>query len=116
MRLKYLVKKSYNPNFCKSIHEFSYIVSNGKVINDPNSKGTDKVLIGNKSSNNIINKANDPNNIMNAKEIKEKKNRSLNKNYKSQKEINNKDKDNIHINEDSDEDSGDSFGLDNNSD
>ena len=116
MRLKNFVKKNYNPNFCKSIHEFSYIVSNGKVINDPNSKGTDKVLIGNKSSNNIINKANVPNNIINEKEIKEKKHRSVNKNYKSQKEINNKDKDNIHINEDSDEDSGDSFGLDNNSD
>ena len=111
-----LVKKRYNPNFCKSIHEFSYLISNQKVINDFNSKESGKVLIGNKSSSNIINKNNDSNNIMNEKEIKEKKHRSVNKNYRSQKEINIKDRNRLHINEDSAEDLGDSFGLDNNSD
>ena len=113
---KNLVKNSYNPSLCKSIHEFSYLVSNGKIIKESNSKESGKVLKANKSSSNIINKNNDPNNIINKEEIKKKKNRSVNKNYTSHKEINIKNKNRLHINEDSDEDSGDSFGLDNNSD
>ena len=105
-------KKNYAP-LCKSIHEFSYIVSNGKAIKEFNPNESGRVLLGNKSTKNISNKNDDTN--LNDNEIKKKKNKSVNKNiiFKSKKDSN---KDNNNNNDDSEEESGDSFGLGNNSD
>ena len=112
-------KKTNNSNgqFSKSIHEFSYIVSNGAVIkesssndiglNTKNSKGSissDKVKKVNKLGKNKnlgIIKTNSVNEIATKNNLIK----------------DNKENENINCNEDSDEDSGDSFGLDeNNSD
>ena len=113
------VRNNYGPKFCKSIHEFSYIVSNGSgnVIKESNSS---QVLLSNKSTTNmtINNKISDLKNTIDEKEIKKKKTKSVNKRsiFKDKKESLNDNKDNINNNEESDEDSGDSFGLENNSD
>ena len=112
-------RNNYGPKFCKSIHEFSYIVSNGSgnVIKESNSS---QVLLSNKSTTNmtINNKISDLKNTIDEKEIKKKKTKSVNKRsiFKDKKESLNDNKDNINNNEESDEDSGDSFGLENNSD
>ena len=107
-------KKNYAP-LCKSIHEFSYIVSNGKLIKESNPNESGRVLLGNKSTKNIITKNDDSN--LNDNELKKKKNKSVNKNiiFKIKKDSNNKYNNN---NDDyySEEESGDSFGLGNNSD
>ena len=111
------IKNNYGPKFCKSIHEFSYIVSKGNVIEESNSR---QVLLGNKSTTNmtINNKISDLKNTIDEKEIKKKKTKSVNKRsiFKDKTESLNDKKDNINNNEESDEDSGDSFGLENNSD
>ena len=130
-------KKNYGTQMCKSIHEFSYIVTNGSTVKESSPNGPEKLMLsGNKSTKNVNVKKNinenSPNNIninLGEKEITKNKNKSVNKRkvYKDKKEnldknINDKeninlekDKDNIN-NEESDEDSGESFGLDNNSD
>jgi hypothetical protein len=112
------IKNNYSPKFCKSIHEFSYIISNGKAIKESNPNESQKVLTGNKSTTNINNIVNNLNNHIDDKETKKKKTKSVNKNsdLSLKKDRNNKEKDNMNYNEESDEDSGDSFGLDNNSD
>ena len=108
------VRNNYGPKFCKSIHEFSYIVSNGSgnVIKESNSN---QVLLSNKSTTNmtINNKISNLKNTIDEKEIKKKKTKSVNKRsiFKDKKESLNDNKDNINNNEESDEDSGDSFGL-----
>ena len=111
------IKTNYGPKFCKSIHEFSYIVSNGNVIKESNSN---QVLLPNKSTTNmtINNKIRDLKNTIDEKEIKKKKTKSVTKRsiFNDKKESQNENKDNINNNEESDEDSGDSFGLENNSD
>ena len=113
------IKNNYAPKFCKSIHEFSYIISNGSgnVIKESNSN---QILLGNKSTTNmtINNKISDLNNAIDEKETKKKKTKSVNKRsiFKDKKESHNDNKDNINNNEESDEDSGDSLGLENNSD
>ena len=123
-------KNNYGPKLCKSIHEFSYIVSNGAIIKESSSNEQGRMVTGNKSSKNInINTS--PNNNIDTQELKKSKNKSVTKRnvYKIKKDSidNNKDnskdnnidynktKDNVN-NEESDEDSGESFGLDNNSD
>ena len=108
-------KKMFAP-LCKSIHEFSYIVSNGNAIKESNSNEFGRVLLGNKSTSNLNNKNNNSN--LNEKELKKKKNKSVNKKsiFKDKKDIRYENKDNINNNDNSEDDSGDSFGLDNNSD
>ena len=106
---------NYRPNFFKSIHELNYLISNQKHINK---KESGKVLLGNKSTSNINNKINTLSNYIEDKEINKKKTKSVNKrnSMKDKKASNIKEKDNKNNNKESDEDSGDSFGLDNNSD
>ena len=106
-------KNNYGPKFCKSIHEFSYIVSNGTIIKESSSNEQGRVLLSNKSTNNI----NISKNNLDDKDLKKKKTKSVNKRniFKDKKENIDINKDNINI-EESDEDSGDSFGLENNSD
>ena len=109
---------SMGPNLCKSIHEFSYIVSNGTVIKESSSSEPANSFKNNKTSTSSdkINKTN-----------LEQKNVGLMKKTNSVNEIaiqnniskidnKNDTKENLNGNEESDEDSGDSFGLDNNSD
>jgi hypothetical protein len=118
-------KNNYGPKFCKSIHEFSYIAPNASIIKDSSSNDQVKTLSGNKSTKNLNITTN---NNIDTQEIKKSKNKSVTKrnvfksttenndNKKDNNKVNNnKDKDNI-TNEDSDEDSGESFGLENNSD
>ena len=124
-RLKYqkyfgLVEKKNTPNLnqniCRSIHEFSYIVSKGTVIKESSSNEPVNDIMNNKISisRDKINKVNDKKNIGIMKKTKsvnkiEKRIQKDNKNYDNNKE-------NINCNEDSEEDSGDSLGLGNNSD
>ena len=94
------------PRLSKSIQGFNYIVSDQDIIKDPNME-EGKLIIGNLSTNNI--------------KYIYKKTKSVNKlRVHSEKignkedDVNIKDEKNKEIN--SDEDSGDSFGLGNNSD
>ena len=107
------INHKYSNNFCKSIHEFSYNISNGKLSKESNLNESGKVLQTNKSSSNIKKKSNETN-----KEIKKIKTKSANKrrSYNKQNKNITNEKDNVNNNEESDEDSGDSLGLDNNSD
>ena len=107
-------KNNYAPKFCKSIHEFSYIISNGNNTKGSNQNELKRDLLENKSTKNINNsKMDNSGNEFNDKEIKKKKTKSVNRRriFEKKDSINN-----LNNNEESDEDSGDSLGLDNNSD
>ena len=107
-------KNNYAPKFCKSIHEFSYIISNGHNTKESNQNELKRDLLENKSTKNINNsKMDNSGNEFNDKEIKKKKTKSVNRRriFDKKDSINN-----LNNNEESDEDSGDSLGLDNNSD
>lgn len=107
-------KNNYAPKFCKSIHEFSYIISNGNNTKESNQNELKRDLLENKSTKNINNsKMDNSGNEFNDKEIKKKKTKSVNRRriFEKKDSINN-----LNNNEESDEDSGDSLGLDNNSD
>ena len=114
---------SIGPKFCKSIHEFSYIVSNGTVIKESSSNENAEVNLKNIKASTSSDKINKVNNKLDKKNVNIKKINSVNE-ILTQKELSkqgskeeNKAKDNNNCNEDSEEDSGDSFGLeDNNSD
>ena len=110
-------KNNYIPRYCKSIHEFSCIISNKNANKETNGE-LRKSFSGNKSFKNI-NNSGVKNTELNEKELKKKKTKSVNKKgyYKDKKSNTLNEKDNINENnDDSDEDSGDSFGLDNNPD
>ena len=111
-----MVPKKNNPNnlgpkFCKSIHEFSYIVSNGTVIKESSSNENTGLNIKNQSSTSS-DKVNKVNNL-DKKNIGIKKINSVNE-ITPQNNIkkDNKENENGNGNEDSEEDSGDSLGLD----
>ena len=107
-------KNNYAPKFCKSIHEFSYIISNGHITKESNQNELKRDLLENKSTKNINNsKIDNSGNEFNDKEIKKKKTKSVNRRriFDKKNSLNN-----LNNNEESDEDSGDSLGLDNNSD
>ena len=110
--------KTVGPKFSKSIHQFSYIVSNGTVIKESSSNeiadmntrnmkvstSSDKINKSNKLDkvNTGMVKTNNVNKIITQNKINNDNNKENNK--ENEKECN----------EDSDEDSGDSFGLDDN--
>ena len=111
-----IADKKNNPNnlgpkFCKSIHEFSYIVSNGTVIKESSSNENTGLNIKNQSSTSS-DKVNKVNNL-DKKNIGIKKINSVNE-ITPQNNIkkDNKENENGNGNEDSEEDSGDSLGLD----
>ena len=113
-------KKNSNnlgPNYSKSNHEFSYIVSNGTVIKESASNESTSNLRNNKVSISS-DKKNKKNNLDKLNIGMMKKTNSLNEISNQNNKDENKDdnKENINCNEDSEEDSGDSLGLDNNSD
>ena len=111
-------KNNYAPKLCTSIHEFSYLISNDNNTKESNPNESNRILLGNKSTKNMNNsKIDNSGNELNENGIKKKKTKSLTKNrlFNKKNSINN-DKNDINNNEDSDEDSGDSLGLDNNSD
>ena len=115
-------KKNMNnmgPNLCKSIHEFSYIVSNGSVIKESSSSEPANNFKNNKISTSS-DKINKTNNLDKKNVGAIKKTNSVNEivvqNNISKADSKNDNKENLNGNEESDEDSGDSFGLDNNSD
>ena len=113
------IKNNYGPKFCQSPNEFDNEIPNDTVIEGSNLNKSKKILLGNKSTTDVNNSVNNLNNHIHEKEMKKKKNKSVNKksalNLKQDKSNNDKDN-NMNYNEESDEDSGDSFGLDNNSD
>ena len=100
--------------FSKSIQEFSYIVSNGAVIKESSSKDLNLKVIKESTSSDKINKKNK----LDKKNMGIKKINSVNEivTHNTNKEDNksgNKENENVNINdEDFEEDSGDSFGLD----
>ena len=115
-------KKNANnmgPNLCKSIHEFSYIVSNGTVIKESSSSEPANSFNNNKTSTSS-DKVVKTNNLDKKNIGSMKKTNSVNEivvqNNISNADSKNDNKENLNGNEESDEDSGDSFGLDNNSD
>ena len=104
--------RNLGPKFCKSIHEFSYIVSNGAVIKESSSNELTEMKAKNvscdkkgidKNKNLEIKKINSANELV----TQEKK-------FKKDKKENNKENENANFNEESDEDYGDSLGLDDN--
>lgn len=107
------INHQYCNNFCKNIHEFSYNISNGQFNKESNLNESGRNLQTNKSSSNIKNKNKEKN-----KGIKKIMKKSINKrrSYNDQNKNFNNEKENVNNNEESDEDSGDSFDLDNNSD
>ena len=116
------VASNLGPQLCKSIHEFSYIVSNGAVIKE-SSSNENAEMIKNKNSSTSSDKINKTKNKLDKKNnLGIKKTNSLNEiatqnKLKKDSKEDNKENENININEESEEDSGDSFGLeDNNSD
>ena len=107
-----------NNNLCKSIQEFSYMVSNGTVIKESSSQEiTDKNIkknIKESTSSDKINKKNK----LEKKNLEMKKRNSANEcvthnKIKEENKIMNKENENVNINcnPESEEDSGDSFGL-----
>ena len=109
-------KNNLTNQLCKSIHEFSYIVSNGTIIKESSSNEPAEINIKNNkysiSSDKINKKFN--------KNVGLKKINSVNviktqNNIKKEPKEYIKEKENSN-NEESDEDSGDSLGLGNNSD
>ena len=108
------------PKLCKSIHEFSYIVSNGAVIKESSSNENAEINVSNNkdsASSDKINKINK----LDKRNLGVKKNNSVNEKGKQNNQKNlkkesnkedNKENENLNANEDSEEDSGDSLGLD----
>ena len=111
-----IAEKKNNPNnsgpkFSKSIQEFSYIVSNGAVIKESSSNENTELNLKNKSSTSSdkISKANN----LDKKNRVIKKINSVNEiTPQNQIKKDNKENENTNGNEDSEEDSGDSLGLD----
>ena len=110
-------KTNSNGQFSKSIHEFSYIVSNGTVIKESSSNDVGLVTKESKGSTSS-DKVKKVNKLGKKKDLGIIKTNSVNEIATKNKLIkDNKENENINCNEDSEEDSGDSFGLDeNNSD
>ena len=109
---------SSGPKFCKSIHEFSYIVSNGAVIKESSSNEPAEINIKNVKGSTSSDKIN-KNNKLDKMNTGIKKTNSVNEmvnqnNVKNDNKEDNKENENANCNEDSDEDSGDSLGLDDN--
>ena len=108
-----------NNKFCKSIHEFSYIVSNGTVIKESSSNEPTEINIKNNKcsiSSDKINKLKKFDKNVGLKKINSVNEINIQNNIKKEsKDISNKEKTNSNV-EESDEDSGDSLGLGNNSD
>ena len=105
---------------CKSIHEFSYIVSSGSIIKESSSNEPNEINIKNNKysiSSDKINKkfAKDKNKYIGMKKINSVSEINIQNNIKKESKDNIKEKTNSNV-EESDEDSGDSLGLGNNSD
>ena len=102
---------------CKSIQEFSYIVSNGTIIKESSTNANAEINIRNNKGSTSSDKNNNINNL-DKKKLGIKKNKSVkeivNQNNLKKEIIkeDNKENENLNMNEDSEEDSGDSLGLD----
>ena len=113
-------KNNLTNQLCKSIHEFSYIVSNGSIIKESSSNEPNEINIKNNKysiSSDKINKkfAKDKNKYIGMKKINSVSEINIQNNIKKESKDNIKEKTNSNV-EESDEDSGDSLGLGNNSD
>ena len=64
----------FNNKFCRSIHEFSYIVSNGTVIKESSSNGKNEINFKNNEYNNLMNKKKEIYLILQKERKKKKKN------------------------------------------
>ena len=108
-----------NNKFCRSIHEFSYIVSNGTVIKESSSNNQSEINFKNNKcsiSSDKINKIKKFDKNTELKKINSVNEINIQNNIKKDsKDFKNKEKENSNA-EESDEDSGDSLGLGNNSD
>ena len=107
---------NFGNKFYKSKHEFSYIVSNGTTTKDSASNGSTNDIRNNKGS--ISSDKNNKKNNLNKVNIEMiKKTNSVKKisNQDNKDENKEDNKKNNNCNDDSEEYSGDSFGLDNNS-
>ena len=109
--------------FSKSIQEFSYIVSNGTVIKESSSNNNAEINVKNIKTSTSSDKIKKYNKLDKNKNMGMKKINSVNEMVKQKKDKkektkeDNKENENINANEESEEDSGDTFGLeDNNSD
>ena len=108
------------PKFSKSIHQFSYIVSNGTIIKESSSHENAEVNSKEIKLSTSSDKINKVSNKLDKKNLNIKKinsvNEIINKNGPSKQNSKEENKENeyINCNEDSEEDSGDSFGLDDN--
>ena len=109
-------KNNLTNQFCKSIHEFSYIVSNGAIIKESSSNEPGEINIKNNKcsiSSDKINKKFNKN--VGLKKVNSVNEINITNSFKKDTKDNIKEKTNSNI-EESDEDSGDSLGLGNNSD
>ena len=108
-----------NNKFCRGIHEFSYIVSNGSVIKESSSNNQAEINFKNNKcsiSSDKINKIKKFDKNIGIKKINSVNEINIKNNIKKDsKDFNNKEKTNSNEDE-SDDDSGDSLGLGNNSD
>ena len=108
-----------NNKFCRSIQNFSYIVSNGTVIKESSSNNQSEINFKNNKcsiSSDKINKIKKFDKNVGLKKINSVNEINIQNNIKKEsKDFNNKEKANSNE-EESDEDSGDSLGLGNNSD
>ena len=108
-----------NNKFCRGIHEFSYIVSNGTVIKESSSNNQSEINFKNNKcsiSSDKINKIKKFDKNTELKKINSVNEINIQNNIKKDsKDFKNKEKENSNA-EESDEDSGDSLGLGNNSD
>ena len=108
-----------NNKFCRSIQNFSYIVSNGTVIKESSSNNQSEINFKNNKcsiSSDKINKIKKFDKNIGLKKINNVNEINIQNNIKKEsKDFNNKEKANSNE-EESDEDSGDSLGLGNNSD
>ena len=111
--------ENMNNKFCRSIHEFSYIVSNGSVIKESSSNNQTEINFKNNKcsiSSDKINKIKKFDKNIGIKKINSVNEINIKNNIKKDsKDFNNKEKTNSNEDE-SDDDSGDSLGLGNNSD
>ena len=111
--------ENMNNKFCRSIHEFSYIVSNGSVIKESSSNNQAEINFKNNKcsiSSDKINKIKKFDKNIGIKKINSVNEINIKNNIKKDsKDFNNKEKTNSNEDE-SDDDSGDSLGLGNNSD
>ena len=108
-----------NNKFCRCIQNFSYIVSNGTVIKESSSNNQSEINFKNNKcsiSSDKINKIKKFDKNIGLKKINSVNEINIQNNIKKEsKDFNNKEKANSNE-EESDEDSGDSLGLGNNSD